>query len=137
MVNDFTSWMTRIGQYQTKALIELADLIRSNFGQAASEQFKQSVSPALEQALNSLQQSREAISNAVAVLAGEQPAVEPMGAPEEVGGEELEPTVGDEFGAADAAAGGPETAGRLRREGRESFANKLTEGHMLMRSLSK
>ena len=25
MVNDFTSWMTRIGQYQTKALIEISD----------------------------------------------------------------------------------------------------------------
>lgn len=147
MVNDFTSWMTRVGQYQTKSMIELADNIRANFGQAASEQFKQSVAPALEQALNTLQQTREAISHAVAVLAGEESGEEQMGASEldstEFGGEEIDSSTddlnagADEFGASDAAAGGPETAGRLRREGRETFANKLNEGHMLMRSLSK
>lgn len=147
MVNDFTSWMTRVGQYQTKSMIELADNIRANFGQAASEQFKQSVAPALEQALNSLQQARETISHAVAVLAGEESGEEQMGPSEldsnEFGGEEIDASTdelnagADEFGASDAAAGGPETAGRLRREGRETFANKLNEGHMLMRSLSK
>jgi Protein of unknwon function (DUF3008) len=36
MVNDFTTWMTRIGQYQTKSMIELADQIRQEFGQMES-----------------------------------------------------------------------------------------------------
>jgi len=146
MVNDFTSWMTRVGQYQTKSMIELADNIRANFGQAASEQFKQTVAPALEEALGSLTMARETISHAVAVLAGEESALEPMGAEPgmdefgDVGAEELPSDDGmnaDEFGAADAAAGGAETAGRMRRESRQIFASKLSEGHMLMRSLSK
>jgi hypothetical protein len=148
MVNDFTSWMTRVGQYQTKSMVELADQIRANFGQAASEQFKSSVAPALEEALHSLQQTREAISHAVAVLAGEEMGTpEPMGAEpgmDEFGGEEIPSTddsmnadMGDEFAAADAAAGGAETAGRMRRESRHIFATKLSEGHMLMRTLSK
>ena len=148
MVNDFTSWMTRVGQYQTKSMIELADNIRANFGQASSEQFKQAVAPALEEALHSLQQARETISHAVAVLAGEETGgTEPMGAEpgmDEFGGPGAEEipaddsmNMGDEFAAADAAAGGAETAGRMRRESRERFSTKLSEGHMLMRSLSK
>jgi hypothetical protein len=39
MVNDFTSWMQRIGNYQTKSMIELADSIRANFGVQDSETF--------------------------------------------------------------------------------------------------
>lgn len=51
MVNDFTSWMQRVGNYQTKSMIELADNIRANFGMQEAEQFKQSVAGALEGAL--------------------------------------------------------------------------------------
>jgi len=54
MVNDFTTWMTRVGQYQTKSMIELADAIRANFGATEAEQFKSSVAPALETAINAL-----------------------------------------------------------------------------------
>ena len=143
MVNDFTTWMTRVGQYQTKSMIELADAIRANFGQAEAEQFKQSVQPALDAALQSLTAAREEISNAVAVLAGEAPEQLPMGGG--MGGDmaagpegELDMTGGaDEFGAADAAAGGPEMAGRETRESRQLFARKLAESHSLMRSLAK
>jgi hypothetical protein len=141
MVNDFTTWMTRVGQYQTKSMIELADAIRANFGATEAEQFKSSVAPALETAINALTQCREEISNAVAVLAGEAPAAEPMGdmdmgnpAATDV---ELEPGMGDEFGASDAASGGMETSGREMRESRKLFASKLAESHNLMRSLSK
>jgi hypothetical protein len=141
MVNDFTTWMTRVGQYQTKSMIELADAIRANFGATEAEQFKSSVAPALETAINALTQCREEISNAVAVLAGEAPAAEPMG-DMEMGNPaatdvELEPGMGDEFGASDAASGGMETSGREMRESRKLFASKLAESHNLMRSLSK
>lgn len=144
MVNDFTSWMQRVGQYQTKSMIELADAIKANFGQQESEQFKSSVQPALDAALQALTQAREEISNSVAVLAGEQPPSNPMGM-EEPGMKEpgMEPPMDDmaggedEFGASDAAAGGMETAGRARRESREIFARKLAESHNIMRSLSK
>ena len=150
MVNDFTSWMQRVGQYQTKSMIELADAIRADFGAQEAEQFKQSVGPALSQTLETLTQQRELISNAVAVLAGGAAPEEPMGmepdmgAPmepgmEPAGGDAMNPApAGDEFGAADAAAGGPEAAGRAMRESKEQRrARKLAESHSIMAKLAK
>jgi len=143
MVNDYTSWMQRVGQYQTKSMIELADAIRADFGQAEAEAFKQSVGPALSATLEVLTQQREAISNAVAVLAGEATPMEPMGMEPgmntgmEPGMDMSEPDMmnPDEFGAADAAAGGPEASGREMRESK--FARKLAEGHSLMSKLAR
>jgi len=142
IVNDYTSWMQRVGQYQTKSMIELADKIRGDFGPAEAEAFKNAVGPALSQTLEMLTQQREAISNAVAALAGEQMPTEPMGmdmAPEpgvDAAAPDLmnEPT-GDEFGAADAAAGGPETSGREMRESK--FSRKLAESHNIISKLAK
>jgi hypothetical protein len=148
MVNDFTSWMQRVGQYQTKAIIELSDQIRAEFGQAEAEQFKQAVGPALSAALETLTAQREAISNAVATLAGEAPPEQPMGMEPgmDAGAPDMAPTepdmmnpgAGDEFGASDAAAGGDMTSGREMREGRqERRARKLAESHSLMAKLSR
>ena len=137
MVNDFTSWMQRVGNYQTKSMIELADNIRANFGMQESEQFKQSVGSALESALTALTQAREEINNAVAVLAGEAPAEEPMGMEPDLGMEEPGMEVGgpddmnmpaDEFAAADAAAGGDTDTGRMKRE-------SIERGNRLMKIL--
>lgn len=146
MVNDYTSWMQRVGQYQTKSMIELADAIRADFGAAEAEAFKQAVGPALSATLETLTQQREAISNAVAVLAGEAAPAEPMGmepgadmGPEEPGMEpaapdEMNAPAGDDFAATDAAAG----AGTTGREVRESrFARKLAESHNIMSKLAK
>ncbi len=149
IVNDYTSWMQRVGQYQTKSMIELADAIRADFGAAEAEAFKQAVGPALTATLETLTQQREAISNAVASLAGEAPAAGDMmgaepgadaafqpepgmepAAPDEMNAE----PGGDEFGAADAAAG----AGTPGREVRESkFARRLAESHSIMAKLAK
>jgi hypothetical protein len=143
MVNDFTSWMQRVGNYQTKSMIELSDNIRANFGMQEAETFKASVATALESALNALTASREEINNAVAVLAGEAPAQEPMGQEPDMGADlgdagmeapGLEPAAGDElnpsdeFAASDAAAGGPETTGRMKRE-------SIERGNRLMKIL--
>ena len=139
MVNDFTSWMQRIATYQTKSMIELSDEIRAHFGDAEAQNFKQETYAALEQSLTALTQSREQLSNAVAVLAGEAPMQEPMGAepmsnPDEMGMEEPgmeEPEAlpaPDEFASADAAAGGPETTGRMKRE-------SIERGNRLMKIL--
>ena len=144
MVNDFTSWMQRVGNYQTKSMIELADNIRANFGMQEAEQFKAAVGQALEGALSSLTTAREEINNAVAVLAGEAPAQDQMGmdgdmampdaeAPDEFGGFEEAPgddmnVAPDEFAASDAAAGGPETTGRMKRE-------SIERGNRLMKIL--
>ena len=135
MVNDFTSWMQRIGQYQTKSTIELADSIRANFGQADADTFKNAITPALQEALSALTQSRETIARAVAVLAGEESAQEPMGSTSD---SMNVPPQEDEFGASDAAAGGSETAGRETRESRMyKRALKLAESHSIMNKLAK
>jgi hypothetical protein len=147
MVNDFTSWMQRVGQYQTKTMIELADAIKADFGAAEAEAFKQAVGPALSATLETLTQQREAVSGAVAALAGEavpdagmgmEPSMDAM--PPEPGmdmsaPDEMNPEpAGDEFGASDAAAG----MGTTGREMRESkFARKLAESHSIMSSLAK
>jgi len=142
IVNDFTGWMQRIGQYQTKAIIELADSIRAEFGAAESEAFKQKVVPALNSALETLTQQREALSSAVAELAGEAMPETPMGmdagldqsAPDEMNTE----PVGDEFAASDAAAGGDETAGRGLRENRQQRrARRLAEQHSILSKLAR
>jgi hypothetical protein len=148
MVNDYTTWMQRVGQYQTKSMIELADAIRAEFGPQESETFKQAVAPALAATIETLTAQREAISHAVAVLAGEATDIAPMGQEpgmSDVGGEEIPPAGddemnagGDEFEASDAAAGGMETAGRAVRESKEVVrARKLQEAHFLMRTLAK
>ena len=151
MVNDFTSWMQRVGQYQTKAIIELSDQIRAEFGQAEAEQFKQTVGPALSATLETLTTNREAISSAVATLAGEAAPEDTMGmdpmadAPMEPGMDAAMPDAmnpeapgGDEFGASDAAAGGAETAGRAMRESKEHRrARRLAEAHSIMSKLAK
>jgi hypothetical protein len=149
MVKDFTGWMQRVGQYQTKSMIELADSIRANFGQAEADTFKNTIQPALQQALEALTQSRETVTQAVAVLAGEGTAETPMGAAPEgdLPGVDTSPDTmnlapdlgaGDEFAASDAAAGGSETAGREMREGREmARARKLAEAHSIMSKLAR
>jgi hypothetical protein len=146
MVNDFTTWMQRVGQYQTKAIVELADAIRADFGEQEAEAFKQSVSPALSATLDTLTQQREAISHAVAVLAGEATDVAPMGQepgmgeppmdgeiPMDVEPDSMNPPE-DDFGASDAAAGGAETSGR---EVRESRYRKIAESHSIISKLAR
>ena len=149
IVNDFTNWMQRVGQYQTKALIELHDDIRAEFGHAEAEQFKQIVAPSLAATLETLTAQRETISNAVAQLAGEADAMVPMGSEpgmepgvepgmELTAPDQMNPEMGDEFGASDAASGGSEAAGREMRESREDRrARKLAESHSIISKLAK
>jgi hypothetical protein len=147
MVNDYTSWMQRVGQYQTKTMIELADAIKADFGAAEAEAFKQAVGPALSATLEVLTQQREAVSNAVAVLAGEatpdmgmgmEPGMDANMPPEPsmdiAAPDDMNAPAGDEFGASDAAAG----TGTTGREMRESkFARKLAESHSILSKLAK
>lgn len=143
MANDFTSWMQRVGQYQTKVMIELSDEIRHNFGQAEAEAFKQAVGPALAATLETLTIQREAISGAIAALAGGQTPMPTMGAEpapapempmEPAAPDEMNTPPGDEFAASDAAAG----AGTPGREMRESkFVRKLAESHSIISKLAR
>jgi hypothetical protein len=148
IVNDYTSWMQRVGQYQTKTMIELADAIKADFGAQEAEQFKQAVGPALSATLETLTQQREAVSNAVAVLAGEATPSEPMGSEP---GLDLEPgmdmsapdemnpgaDLGDEFSAADAAAGDGTSGREMRESVEQRRARKIAESHSIMAKLAK
>jgi hypothetical protein len=137
MVNDFTSWMQRVGQYQTKSMIELSDSIKANFGPEMAEQFKSTIEGALQQAQDALRQARETISGAVTNLANEESGADPMGMPPETGeepmpgmpGEEPEMDMGgeDEFASSDAATS---------REMRETFVREsIYRGDRLMKIL--
>lgn len=151
IVNDYTSWMQRVGQYQTKSMIELADSIKANFGQAEAEQFKQSVAASLSQTLEVLTSQREAISGAVAVLAGEATPEAPMGQEPDMGGDmdsemppedgmdmsepdEMNPEpAGDEF----AGAEGPSSNREVRESREQRRARKLAEAHSIISRLAK
>lgn len=149
MIEDFTSWMQRIGQYQTKTSLEMGDDIRNEWGMEKASQFKQSVSPSLQTALDTLSQVREQLSAAVAVLAGQEQAAMPMGMDSQMPADANMPATDanmpaeipapeeDEFAASDAAAGGAETAGRERRESREYRKMKrLQESHSILAKLA-
>lgn len=151
IVNDYTSWMQRVGQYQTKSMIELADSIKANFGQAEAEQFKQAVAASLSQTLEVLTSQREAISGAVAVLAGEATPEAPMGQEPDMGGDmdsemppedgmdmsepdEMNPEpAGDEF----AGAEGPSSNREVRESREQRRARKLAEAHSIISRLAK
>jgi hypothetical protein len=143
MVNDFTSWMQRVGQYQTKVIVDLSDAIKKEFGAQKAQEFRNTVEPSLDAALSMLTSQREVLSNAVAVLAGSASAEPMMGAEppmtgdDEDGMPEMEPADADqmnepkdEFSASDAAG-----AGREMRE--SSYARKLRESHSILSKLAK
>ena len=144
IVNDYTSWMQRVGQYQTKSMIELSDSIRGDFGVQQAEAFKNAVAPALSATLEVLTQQREAISNAVAVLAGEQIPETPMGAEpgmepgmDMAGPDMMNEPAGDEFGAADAAAGAGTPGREMRESAAQRRARRLAESHSIMSKLAR
>jgi hypothetical protein len=144
IVNDYTSWMQRVGQYQTKSMIELSDSIRGDFGVQQAEAFKNAVGPALAATLEILTAQREAISNAVAVLAGEQIPEVPMGTQPgmEPGMETAAPDMmnepaGDEFAAADAAAGEGTTGREMRESAKQRRARRLAESHSIITKLAR
>ena len=127
MVDRVTGWMEDTAEMQTESMLEIGDKIRDEMGIDKSEEFIGTVKPALEGLFTSLESTRDSLTNGVAILTGE-------GAPATMGDEvpaeepEMEPTVddeagaeaedpeGDEFGTADAAAGGDEPADRAKRE---------------------
>ena len=131
MVNRITGWMEDTAEMQTESMLELADSIRDEMGSEQSEAFVNIVKPALEALYTALEATREATTQGVGLMTGEEMPEQPMGdevAPE--GEAEMEPTVDAEAGAidaelpadddgmaaADAAVGGEEEAGRAKRE---------------------
>jgi hypothetical protein len=132
MVDRITGWMEDTANMQAEAMLELVDSIRDELGVDFSQQFEGVVKPALATIYTALENSRQHLTQGVAILTGEQESTQMMGqtgmtndmAPgseDELGPEfdaELdlaaEPT--DDFAADAAAAGGAEMAGRPTRE---------------------
>ena len=133
MVNRVTGWMEDTAEMQAESMLELGDAIRDEMGNAQSEQFIQTVKPALESLYGSLESTRGALTSGVAQLTGEEDPAQPMGGemPDELPepeGDAPAPEVDDDFAAAEPAAGGEEEAGR---EKRESIEQSIRLGRIL------
>ena len=128
MVNRVTGWMEDTAEMQTESMLELADAIRDEKGQEASDAFVGTVKPALESLYTAMESTRESLTAGVGQLTGEAAPVDTMGAEEPGAEPAMEPTVdqeadtgvdlegGDDFNAAAPAAGGEAEAGREKRE---------------------
>ena len=147
MVDRVTGWMEDTAEMQTESMLELGDKIRDELGSEKSEEFINTVKPALENLYTVFETTREALTGGVAIITGEgAPAT--MGADPEAPAEdpeaEMEPTVdaeagaeepvADEFGASEPATGGEEPADR---EKRESVERSRRLGQMLTDSKKK
>ena len=134
MVDRVTGWMEDTAEMQTESMLELADAIRDEMGSEAAETFTNTVKPALESMYAAMEATRGTLTQGVGMLTGEAEPMDTMGAEEPA----MEPTVDgemdaelpaeepaeDDFGAADAAAGGEEEAGREKRESVERKVSK-------------
>jgi hypothetical protein len=129
MVDRVGRWIEELSGMENDTLLQLGDQIRDEMGQDQAKQFISAVAPAIQQALENLKQTRETLATGVRTLTGEEQGAEMLGAEptadlggDDFGGEadldslNAEEPAGDEFGAAEPAAGGIETSGREQRE---------------------
>lgn len=134
MVERITGWMEDTAEMQTESMLELADAVRDEMGQEASEMFVNTVKPALESLYSAMEQTRTALTSGVTQLTGEGEPVTPMGSDAAMPGDDMpmEPTVDgeegaiepldlsdDDFSAAEPATGGEEPMDRAKRESRD------------------
>ena len=145
MVDRVGRWIEELSGMENETLLQLGDSIRDEMGQEQAKAFIEAVAPAIQAALDNLKQTRDTLSTGVRSLAsGKQPTdmlggepgadmgADPgadMAAPAEPDAMNAEPAA-DDFGAADAAAGGMEAAGREQRESidRQSRLMKILAG---------
>jgi len=127
MMDKVTGYLEDLASMKTEGMLELADRIRDEMGADKADAFTQKIEPAINSAEQALTQTRKELESGVAILTGEETATDPMGEPDMDTDLNLEPdtmntdTDSDEFGAADAEAGGTEPEGREQRESREVF----------------
>lgn len=133
MVDRVGRWIEELSGMENDTLLQLGDSIRDEMGSEQAKNFISAVAPAIQQALENLKTTRETLATGVRQLTGEEQAAGMLGAEPEAGAEgdmaaaapdemnmpaeePAAPEGGDEFAAADAAAGGLEAAGREQRE---------------------
>jgi hypothetical protein len=131
MVDRVTGWLEDVASMKSESMLELEDSIRDEMGNDVAQQYSTTVKPALEELYTSLEQHRATLTQAVGILTGEEIGGAPAGGMPAPAGGEMPATMGapdaetgDEFGAAEAATGGMEAAGRMKRESVE-YSRKL------------
>ena len=139
MVDRVGRWIEELSGMENDTLLQLGDSIRDEMGSEQAKNFISAVAPAIQAALETLKGTRETLSTGVRTLTGEEQPAEMLGGEPEAGGmddleapaapdamnAEPEADMGDEFGAAEPAAGGLGDAGRAQRESIERGNNLL------------
>jgi hypothetical protein len=134
MVERLTGWMQDVAEMQTESMLELADAIRDEMGQEASDSFVTTVKPALDSLYQSMETTRTSLTGGLGQLTGEGPATPMPGGDMEAPVDDMDmdgeinadSSMDDDFGAAEPAAGGEEPAARAKRESRDYSAKKVT-----------
>jgi hypothetical protein len=132
MVDRVSRWIEELSGMENDTLLQLGDSIRDEMGQEQAKQFISACAPAIQAALENLKTTRETLATGVRTLTGEEQGAEMLGGEPgaEAGMDDLdalgaaEPdtmntddeVAGDEFAAAEPAAGGLGDAGREQRE---------------------
>jgi hypothetical protein len=126
MVDRVGRWIEELSGMENDTLLQLGDSIRDEMGQEQAKGFIEAVAPAIQAALENLKTTREALASGVRTLTGEEqpanmlggePAADMSAEPDAMNPDMgVEEPAGDEFGAAEPAAGGAEEAGREMRE---------------------
>ena len=141
MVDRVGRWIEELSGMENDTLLQLGDSIRDEMGQEQAKQFISTVAPAIQGALENLKAARETLASGVRTLTGEEQGAEMLGAepaadmsaPAEPDAMNAEPAAdigGDDFAAAEPAAGGIGDAGREQRESidRQSRLLKVLAG---------
>ena len=136
MVDRVGRWIEELSGMENDTLLQLGDSIRDEMGQEQAKNFISTVAPAIQGALENLKSARETLASGVRTLTGEEQAAGMLGAETDTGDMGAEPDAmnsepdmdaegGDEFAAAEPAAGGMEAAGREQRESIQRQNNLL------------
>ena len=138
MVDRVGRWIEELSGMENDTLLTLGDSIRDEMGAEQAKNFISACAPAIQQALQNLKDTREALSTSVRALTGEEQATDMLGGDEgggdmsapdslDMGGEDMD--MGDDFAASEPGVGGMETAGREQRE-------SIQRGNNLLRVLA-
>ena len=144
MVDRVGRWIEELSGMENDTLLQLGDSIRDEMGQEQAKAFISTCAPAIQAALENLKSARETLSGGVRALTGEEQPAEMLGG--EPGADMAAPAepdamnpaaddmtaepAGDDFDAAEPAAGGLGDAGREQRESidRQSRLLKVLAG---------
>lgn len=129
MVDKITGWLEDTASMKAETMLDLVDSIRDELGNSVSEQFANTVKPALEELYNSLETQRTALAQAVSILTGEEGPGGMPGAGAAPGGEGLGAEIGAEAppdmgGGEEMPEMPPEAGERMKRESVE-YSRKL------------